>query len=162
MDDNQHGQGTYTFADGGKYVGMFRDNEKNGQGTYTYPNGDKYVGEFKDGKFNGQGTKTYVNGTVEEGIWKDWEFQYAKKLSPTVPEVETPTQDDELISASSGSGFAVSSDGYVITNHHVIDGCEKVLVHTKGDELPVKVITYDPQNDLALLKVILVQKLYFH
>jgi S1-C subfamily serine protease len=66
--------------------------------------------------------------------------------------VKAPTQNDEIISASSGSGFAVSSDGYVITNHHVIEGCQKVVVHTKGKELPVTVVTYDPQNDLALLK----------
>ena len=58
----------------------------------------------------------------------------------------------EAISASSGSGFAVSYDGYVITNHHVIDGCEKVVIHTKEDDFTVKVLTYDPQNDLALLK----------
>ena len=179
-DDKSHGQGTYIFADGDKYVGEFKDNKKHGQGTYTFgpksewagdkyvgeyrdgkwngqgtftwANGGKYVGEFKDGKFNGQGIKTYFNGTVEEGIWKDWEFQYAKKLSPPVPVVKAPTQDDEIISASSGSGFAVSSDGYVITNHHVIEGCQKVVVHTKDKDLTVRVITYDPQNDLALLK----------
>ncbi|MDC0431888.1 serine protease, partial [Paracoccaceae bacterium] len=33
-----------------------------------------------------------------------------------------------------------------------IEGCQKVVVHTKGKELPVTVVTYDPQNDLALLK----------
>ena len=46
--------GTLTYADGGKYVGEFKDDLVNGQGTntvkapYTYANGDKYVGEFKD------------------------------------------------------------------------------------------------------------------
>ena len=121
-------------------------------GTYTFASGDKYVGEYRDDKYNGQGTLTFADGTSVEGIWKDDEFQYAKKLSPPVPVAKTPTQDDEIISASSGSGFAVSSDGYVITNHHVIEGCQKVVVHTKGKELPVTVVTYDPQNDLALLK----------
>ena len=120
-------------------------------GTETWENGE-YSGEWKNNDKHGQGTYTFASGTVEEGIWKDDEFQYAKKLSPPVPVAKTPTQDDEIISASSGSGFAVSSDGYVITNHHVIDGCQKVVVHTKGKELPVTVVTYDPQNDLALLK----------
>jgi hypothetical protein len=151
-DDNYNGEGTYTWANGNKYVGEYRDDKRNGQGTYTYASGSKYVGEFKDGKRNGKGIATFASGTVKEGIWKDDEFQYAKKLSPPVPEVKTPTQNDEIISASSGSGFAVSSDGYVITNHHVIDGCEKVVVHIKGKELPVTIVTYDPQNDLALLK----------
>ena len=75
------------------------------------------------------------------------------KIEPApLPVVTTPTQDDEIISASSGSGFAVSADGYVITNNHVIEGCQKVVVHTKGTEIPVTVVSYDPQNDLALLK----------
>jgi len=43
----------------------------NGYGTYTYANGSKYVGEWKDGKFHGQGNLTYIDGTVEKGIWKD-------------------------------------------------------------------------------------------
>ena len=151
-DGKKNGQGTYSYASGDKYVGEWRDHKKHGLGTYTDASGNKYVGEYKDDKIYGQGIKTYVSGTVEEGIWKDGEFQYAKKLSPPVPVAKTPTQDDEIISASSGSGFAVSSDGYVITNHHVIEGCQKVVVHAKGKELPVTVVTYDPQNDLALLK----------
>ena len=63
-----------------------------------------------------------------------------------------PKPSDTVISASSGSGFAVSADGYVITNNHVIEGCQEVVVHIKGTEIPVTVIAYDPQNDLALLK----------
>jgi hypothetical protein len=156
-DDLRHGQGTNTWGPnsewaGNKYVGEYKDDKKSGLGTYTYSNGDKYVGEFRYDAANGQGTIHYSNGTLMEGIWSNWRFQYEKKLSPPVPVAKTPTQDDEIISASSGSGFAVSSDGYVITNHHVIDGCQKVVVHTKEKDLTVRVITYDPQNDLALLK----------
>ena len=45
----------------------------NGYGTYTYTyaNGSKYVGEFKDAKRNGLGTYTFANGTVDKGIWKN-------------------------------------------------------------------------------------------
>ena len=35
-----------------------RDDQFNGQGVYTWSNGDKYVGEFKNDQFNGQGTYT--------------------------------------------------------------------------------------------------------
>ena len=121
-------------------------------GTYTFSTGDKYVGEFKDGKYNGQGTYTHANGGIKEGIWKNGAFLYAQKLAPSLPVVKVPSESDEIISASSGSGFAVSADGYVITNNHVIEGCQKVVVHIKGAEIPVTVVTYDPQNDLALLK----------
>ena len=55
-------QQTFTFQNGDKYVGEFKNGNRNGQGTYTFSNGDIYVGEWKDGKQNGQGTYTYSNG----------------------------------------------------------------------------------------------------
>jgi hypothetical protein len=66
--------GTYTFFDGRKYVGEFRDDKRNGQGTFTYPNGEEagiYVGEFRDGKRNGQGSYTWRSGWKFVGEWKD-------------------------------------------------------------------------------------------
>ena len=66
--------GTYTFDDGDKYVGEWKDNKYHGQGTYTYANGDKYVGEYKDDKKHGQGTYTYANGTIERGYYMRGEF----------------------------------------------------------------------------------------
>ena len=39
-----------------------------GQGTWTYFNGDKYVGEWKDGKYHGQGTYTFKDGSKEKEI----------------------------------------------------------------------------------------------
>ena len=47
--DCVNGQGIFTYSNGEKYEGEWKDGEKNGQGTYTFPNGDKYVGEYKDG-----------------------------------------------------------------------------------------------------------------
>ena len=51
--DCKNGYGTYIFGkgefEGDKYVGYSKDNMSHGQGTYTYPSGSKYVGEFKDG-----------------------------------------------------------------------------------------------------------------
>ena len=58
--DCKNGYGTYILADGGKYVGEYKDGKrigcitgdcKNGYGTYIEANGDNYVGEFKDNKF---------------------------------------------------------------------------------------------------------------
>jgi hypothetical protein len=80
-DGKMDGQGTYTWANGDKYVGEWKDGKQNGQGTATFANGEKYVGEYKDGKRNGQGTHTYTSGTAQEGIWKDNEFLNAQKKS---------------------------------------------------------------------------------
>jgi len=55
---------------------------------------------------------------------------------------------------SGGSGFVISSDGYVLTNHHVVDGANEITVRFKDRrELAAKVIGSDPQSDIALLKV---------
>jgi hypothetical protein len=62
----------YTYPDGRKYVGEYKDGKRNGQGTYTYPDGRKYVGEYKDGKRNGQGTYTFPSGDKYVGEWKNW------------------------------------------------------------------------------------------
>lgn len=55
---------------------------------------------------------------------------------------------------SMGSGFIISADGYVLTNHHVVDGADEVKV-TLPDrrELTAKVVGSDQQYDVALLKV---------
>jgi serine protease Do len=56
--------------------------------------------------------------------------------------------------ASSGSGFIVSADGYVLTNNHVIDGMDRVKVTlTDHREFAAKVIGKDSQTDVAVLKI---------
>ena len=66
-----NGQGTATFANGDKYVGKWKDGFRNGHGTYTFANSDKYVGEFKDGERNGRGSFTFSDGRQYIGEWKD-------------------------------------------------------------------------------------------
>lgn len=53
-----------------------------------------------------------------------------------------------------GSGFLISSDGYIVTNNHVIDHATDITVNfTDGQELKAKVIGKDKRTDLAVLKV---------
>ena len=57
-------------------------------------------------------------------------------------------------SSALGSGFVISEDGFVVTNNHVIEGADEILIEFfEGMELPAKVIGTDPNTDIALLKV---------
>ncbi|MEM8994164.1 MAG: trypsin-like peptidase domain-containing protein [Acidobacteriota bacterium] len=54
---------------------------------------------------------------------------------------------------SSGSGFVISADGLVVTNHHVIEDAEELVVFLNGREYPAEVQGDDPATDIALLKI---------
>ena len=55
---------------------------------------------------------------------------------------------------SLGTGFIISSDGYVLTNHHVIDGADTVRIRLADRrEFTAKVVGSDEQSDVALLKI---------
>ena len=57
-------------------------------------------------------------------------------------------------SSALGSGFVISEDGYIVTNNHVIEGADEVIIEFfEGGELEAKVIGTDPKTDIALLKV---------
>ena len=63
-------------------------------------------------------------------------------------------QDRPRRTSALGSGFVISEDGYVVTNNHVIEGADEILIEFfSGKELPAKVIGTDPNTDIALLKV---------
>jgi len=55
---------------------------------------------------------------------------------------------------SLGSGFIISNDGYVLTNHHVVEGADKVMVRLNDRrEIEAEVIGSDQRSDVALLKI---------
>ncbi|MDH3451800.1 MAG: DegQ family serine endoprotease [Gammaproteobacteria bacterium] len=100
----------------------------------------------------------------------------SKKLEPRrnlppgaeVPELEnTPFGDlfrrffgdregfpERFDSQSLGSGFIISADGYVLTNHHVVAGADSIIVRMHDRrELVAQVVGSDERSDIALLKV---------
>ena len=57
-------------------------------------------------------------------------------------------------SASVGSGFIISKDGYIVTNHHVIDGADRIIVRLNDRrEYDATLVGSDSRSDLALLKI---------
>ncbi len=56
--------------------------------------------------------------------------------------------------ATSGSGFIITEDGYIVTNYHVIEGADTITVTDfDGNAYEAALVGYDESNDLAILKI---------
>ena len=65
-----------------------------------------------------------------------------------------PGMPQEREVPSLGSGFVISSDGYIVTNNHVIEGTDSIIVHFEsGKQLDAEIVGRDPKTDLALIRV---------
>ena len=82
---------------------------------------------------------------------------YAQNVNSTVgitTSVTTNFWGYQTTSAAAGSGFILSKDGYILTNHHVIENSNAVSVALyDGTTYDAKVIGFDAGNDIAVLKV---------
>ena len=73
-----------------------------------------------------------------------------KKVSPSVVSVISTTSEGQ----GSGSGVIMSSDGYIITNNHVVEDAQSVSVQlSDGTSLDATIVGTDEQTDLAVIKV---------
>src|SRR5215218_5010040 len=63
-------------------------------------------------------------------------------------------RSEERVERGLGSGVIVNADGYILTNHHVVDGAEEIRVELNdGRTLLAKVVGSDQPSDLAVLKI---------
>ena len=70
------------------------------------------------------------------------------------PQQKSPQQGQAPKARSSGSGFLISADGYLLTNHHVVKDADKIIVALNDRrEMEAELIGSDPRSDLALLKI---------
>lgn len=68
--------------------------------------------------------------------------------------VTTNVWGQTVRNAVSGSGFVISSDGYIITNYHVVDGVSDITVFfSNGDSYDATVVGGEEDNDIAILKI---------
>lgn len=78
-------------------------------------------------------------------------FEFFKRFIPRQPPGGAP---QEFENKSLGSGFVVSADGYILTNAHVIDSADEIVVRlTDKREFKAKVIGADKRTDVALIKI---------
>lgn len=78
-------------------------------------------------------------------------FEFFKRFIPRAPGGGIPR---DFENKSLGSGFIISSDGYVLTNAHVVDGADEVTVRlTDKREFKARIIGADKRTDVALIKI---------
>ncbi len=105
--------------------------EQQGQGPFPFRFGPPGGGDNDDGDGDGD----------QSGPFGFFGFPQAQ---PAVPQKMR----------ASGSGFFISPDGYIVTNNHVVEGADKITVHTKdGRDLQAHLIGTDSATDVAVIKV---------
>ncbi|MGO9146233.1 MAG: DegQ family serine endoprotease [Desulfomonilia bacterium] len=112
---------------------------------------------------------------VQNPFEGDWVADVAAKVIPSVVNIastKTVTQQSPLfndpffrdffggavpheqIQRALGSGVIVSSDGYIVTNNHVVGGADKVEVRlSDGRVFPATIVGTDPKSDVAIIKI---------
>ena len=151
-------------------VGIKRDD--NGIYYLLYLSGADNIKDWKEGEI-----KATLTATATPTLFKaDWLGKYKQIKDMTIsfmngamlvfdkdnnqetyikmfPDVQTITRN----SPSSGSGFFLSNDGYIITNHHVIENARSIKISGVNDDYhksyTARVEISDKQNDLAILKI---------
>lgn len=78
----------------------------------------------------------------------------SQKMGPSVVSIYRPqTQPNRRGNEGQGSGFIVDSEGFIITNEHVVRGANQLIVQFNNGEIAeASVVGTDPQTDLALIK----------
>jgi serine protease Do len=91
-----------------------------------------------------------------------------KRVSPAVVSVDTlavggaemfpgglpPGLGAVPVRRGAGSGFIISADGYIVTNNHVVEGAQQIVVAlADGRQFPARLVGRDPPTDLAVLKL---------
>jgi TPR repeat protein len=110
-----------------------------------------------------QGLKVYISiaesslspAQRAEGqrLAQEWEARHANREADQGaerrPEAAAVGDDPK----TTGTGFLITRNGYLVTNHHVVKDCGKVRVQTAAGLLDAEVVRVDAASDLALLKV---------
>lgn len=87
--------------------------------------------------------------------------EFLRRFFGQIPQHRSPHQQaPKRRSIGQGSGFIISSDGYIMTNNHVVSDADKVSVQLlDGREFDAKIIGTDPPTDVAVIKIDAKEKL---
>ncbi|MBR1288796.1 MULTISPECIES: S1C family serine protease [Bradyrhizobium] len=96
-----------------------------------------------------------VSKVKADGLDKAGDFtKGAAKPAATAEKQPSPPAGSKVARAKTGTGFVVSANGHIVTNHHVIDGCVGDIKGNLTGEVSMvlRVVSSDASNDLALLQ----------
>lgn len=120
---------------------------------------------------NGGGSSVVIggsdNGAVSGSADEDATLasSVASKCLPSVVAIDVYTNQQQLgmygysygsgstlTQSSLGSGVVLSADGYIITNYHVIEDADALMVTIEGEQYEAEVVGADPSSDIAVIK----------
>lgn len=137
--------------------------EENQGGIY----GNTYMNlSLSSGKMVQEAILDYYNRTVDATATTycnniDILQQYLVKNITEEKPIYADKDPNELVAVASGSGFFINKQGNIVTNEHVVEGCNNMTIVIDGKEIEAEVIATDNVNDLALLKTKFNNKDYF-
>ncbi|MFB6191613.1 MAG: S1C family serine protease [Candidatus Nanohaloarchaea archaeon] len=115
-------------------------------GAVTYQQMDSRLDRMQDRIHELQGSerRVYLNGSTASSLTGIFQ-----SVDQSVVSIQTSGEN-----AAQGSGFVYSKSGYIVTNHHVIEGADRIRVQFSDDRImPAEVVGSDTYSDLAVLKV---------
>lgn len=102
------------------------------------------------------------NSPSERLIIQGSVIDIAKKAEPSIVGIQTHQSGSEDIprspgpggeAESVGSGVIIESDGYIMTNSHVVGEASSIIVTIDDEKVPAEVVGTDPETDIAVIKV---------
>ncbi len=164
-DDLMDGYGSYQFASGAKYVGGFRHGQFHGEGVFITADGRRTEALWEDNQLVREIDSSEANALSQQELEEERrqladerrQLEEARRDFEATRDRDKPparASDDDEPRTVAGSGFIITTDGYIVTNYHVVEGRTEVTVRTiDGKTYDASIVRLDDQHDLALLKI---------